>query len=71
MKERTHVGYVHDHIILYLNIGHSKAFLLANEWSFFLPSGGLGSGGVLNIWPVRPFETVSVITGYTNTIELH
>ena len=31
--------------------------------SFFLPSGGLGSGGVIHTWPVKPFETVPVIKG--------
>ena len=28
-------------------------------------------GGVTNIWPVKPFETVMVIKGYTNKIELN
>ena len=36
---------------------------------FFLE--GLGQGGVTNILPVKPFETVMVIKGYTNTIELN
>ena len=26
---------------------------------------------VINIWPVKPFETVMVIEGYTNRIELN
>ena len=26
-------------------------------------------GGVINIWPVKPFETVMVIMGYTNKME--
>ena len=41
--------------------------------SSFLPSGGLvsGGGGVINIWPVKPFETVSVIKCYKNEIELN
>ena len=35
--------------------------------SFFLPSyEGWGRGGVIDIWPVKPFETVPVIKGYTN-----
>ena len=25
----------------------------------------------INIWPVKPFEIVMVIKGYTNTIELN
>ena len=28
-------------------------------------------GAVIDIWPVKPFETVMVITGYTNKIELN
>ena len=28
-------------------------------------------GGVINIWPVKPFETVMVIKGYTNKIEFN
>ena len=28
----------------------------------------LAWGGVINMWPVKPFETVPVIEGYTNTI---
>ena len=36
---------------------------------FFLE--GLGQGGVTNILPVKPFETVMVIKGYTNKIELN
>ena len=35
---------------------------------FLLPSGGLGLGGVKDIWPVKPFETVAVIKGYTTKI---
>jgi hypothetical protein len=27
-------------------------------------------GGIINIWPVKPFETVPVIQGYTYQIEL-
>ena len=27
--------------------------------------------GVVNIWPVNPFETVMVIKGYTNKFELN
>ena len=33
--------------------------------------GGLGQGGVINILPVKPFESVMVIKGYTNKIELN
>ena len=39
---------------------------------FFLALfGGLGQGGVINILPVKPFETVMVIKGYTNKIEFN
>ena len=34
------------------------------------PCGGMGKGVVINIWPVKPFEAVMVIKGYTNKIEL-
>ena len=37
----------------------------------FLPPGGLGSGGYKYISPAKPSETVRVIKGYTNTIELN
>ena len=34
---------------------------------FFLARVGAWVGwGVMNIWPVKPFETVIVIKGYTN-----
>ena len=33
--------------------------------------GGYGEWGEINVWPVKPFGTVTVIKGYTNTIELH
>ena len=34
---------------------------------FFLALvGAWVKGGVINIWPVKPFETVMVIKGYTN-----
>ena len=29
------------------------------------------SGGFIDIWPVKPFETVMGIKGYTNRIELN
>ena len=29
----------------------------------------LGQVGVIHIWPAKPFESVMVIKGYTNTIE--
>ena len=38
---------------------------------FSCPCGGLGQGVFINIWPVKPFETVIVIKGYTNKIELN
>ena len=46
-------------------------FFLANEGSSFLPSWELGSGGVIHIRPVRPFETVPMIKGDTNNIEFN
>ena len=37
-----------------------------------LPVWGLGVRvGVINTWPVKLFETVMVIKGYTNKIELN
>ena len=40
-----------------------------------MPVWGLGVRvgviNVINTWPVKPFETVMVIKGYTNTIELN
>ena len=55
----------------------SRDFFLVNEGSRFLPLGwlGLGGGGVIMItwpiiWPVKPFETVPVMKGYTNDIDL-
>jgi hypothetical protein len=48
----------------------SQEFYLAYYiYLFFLPSGGLESEEVINIWPVKPFETAPVIKGYTNKIE--
>ena len=48
---------------------HPIIDLLENKNS---PFGGLGQGGgVIDIWPVKPFETVMVMKGYTNTIELN
>ena len=39
---------------------------------FFLALvGAWVKGGVINIWPVKPFETVIVIKGYTNKIEFN
>ena len=38
---------------------------------FPCPFRGLGQGVVINIWPVKPFETVMLIKCYTNTIELN
>ena len=38
--------------------------LLIKRFSF--ASGGLGLGGVIDIWPVRPYETVIGIKGYTD-----
>jgi hypothetical protein len=42
----------------------SREFFLANV-------GAWVKGGAMNIWPVKPFETVMVIKGYTNKIELN
>ena len=37
-----------------------------------MPSWGVRvRGGVVNVWFVKPFETVPVIKGYTNKIEIH
>ena len=41
-----------------------------NQGSFFLPLRGLGLGGVVNVWPVKPFETVTLIKGCTNKMDL-
>jgi hypothetical protein len=50
----------------------SQDFFLADfKRVFSCPCGGRGKGGVANIWPVKPFETVMVNKGYTNTIELN
>ena len=35
---------------------------------FSCPQGCYSQGGVINIWPVKPFEAVPVIKGYTNNI---
>ena len=35
---------------------------------FSCPQGGYGQGGVIDIWPLKPFEAVPVIKGYTNNI---
>lgn len=39
-----------------------------NVWKHYSacphPGGGVGLGGVRNIWPVKPIETVTVINGY-------
>ena len=32
---------------------------------------GAGQGGVINIWPLTSFETVTGIKGYTNKTELN
>ena len=50
----------------------SQNFFLADSREFFLARvGAWVKGGVTNIWPVKPFETVMVIKGYTNKIELN
>ena len=50
----------------------SQDFFLADLREFFLAHvGAWVKGGVTNIWPVKPFETVMVIKGYTNKIELN
>ena len=38
---------------------------------FILSFWGLGSGGVINIWPIKSFEDVAVINGYANNILLN
>ena len=49
----------------------SQDFFLADSREFFLARvGAWVKGGVTNIWPVKPFETVMVIKGYTNKIKL-
>ena len=46
-----------------------KISSLLIQGSFFLARvGAWVKGGVANIWPVKPFETVMVIKGYTNKI---
>ena len=48
--------------------GSSSRFLPCWLREFFLAL--WGEGAVVNIWPVKPFETVPVIKVYTNWIEL-
>ena len=65
--------------IALLNIPGSRApplcvpspdFFLANKGSFFCPLGSrVRGGGVINIWSVKPFETLSDIKGYKNKIK--
>jgi hypothetical protein len=45
--------------------------LLISREFFLARVGAWVKGGVMNIWPVKPFETVMVIKGYTNKIELN
>jgi hypothetical protein len=44
---------------------------LALEKFFLALVGSWVKGDVINIWPVKPFEAVMVIKGYTNKIELN
>ena len=44
--------------------------LISREF-FLALVGAWVKGDVLYIWPVKPFEIVTVIKGYTNTIELN
>ena len=46
----------------------SRFLLVKGE---FHTSGGLGPGGVINIWPAKPFNTVPVIMANTNRIVLN
>ena len=48
----------------------SQGFFLIIQGVFSCPPGGLGLGGVVNVWPVKPFETVTVIKGCTNKMDL-
>ena len=41
--------------------------LISREFLLALVGDGV-KGGVINIWPVKPFETVMVIKDYANTI---
>jgi hypothetical protein len=45
--------------------------LLISREFFLALVGAWVKGGVINIWPVKPFETVIVIKGYTNKIEFN
>ena len=47
-----------------------SSLLFSREFSLALV-GAWVKGGVVNIWPDKPFETVMVIKGYTNKIELN
>ena len=46
-----------------------SSLLISREF-FLARVGAWVKGGVMNIWPVKPFETVMVIKGYTNKIEI-
>ena len=48
-----------------------RFFLTNFKGVFFALVGAWVKGGVINIWPLKPFETVMVIKSYTNTIELN
>ena len=48
----------------------SQGFLPDNEASLSWLGEGLGLGGSRLFWPVKPFETLPVIKGYTNPIYL-
>ena len=46
------------------------SFFLLIKGLFYFPLGGPGLGGVINIWPAKPFETATVIKVYTNKSDL-
>jgi hypothetical protein len=47
-----------------------SSLLISREF-FLALVGAWVKGGVKNMWPVKPFETVMVIKGYTNKIEFN
>ena len=48
-----------------------KIYSLLIKGVIYWPFESYCQGGAINIWPVEPFETVPVIKGYTNKIELN
>ena len=57
--------------IALLTIPGRRDLLLCVSSQDFFRVGAWVKGGVTNIWPVKPFETVMVIKGYINKIELN